>query len=110
MRYFHLSTYFPSANPLLNSCIRLECGWSQHPISNTDFQQAFQMMEHILQLGITRACSKYDRFNTHTFDKTEQVFSQLNQAFTNSTNLKRLRTFTQAAARGKPHHKIPLGY
>ena len=68
-----MQTYFPHASRLIYGCMGLGGGWNNAPVSTSDTQQAQDVIEKVLDLGI----NVFDHADIYTFGKAETVFGEV---------------------------------
>lgn len=72
-----INRVLPQASRLIMGCMGLGGGWNAEPVSATDEQQAFAVIDTALELGI----NFFDHADIYTYGKAETVFGRYLKQF-----------------------------
>jgi len=73
MKKLPLHQYIPNASELVYGCMGLGGSWSQEPLGKAEFNQAHQVVEHVLANNI----NVFDLADIYQFGKSEQVIGNV---------------------------------
>ncbi|MBU2971993.1 aldo/keto reductase [Pseudoalteromonas sp. C2R02] len=73
MKKLPIHQYLPHASELVYGCMGLGGSWNKDPLTQKDFMQAHQVIEHVLDSQI----NFFDHADIYQFGKAEQVFGKV---------------------------------
>jgi len=73
MKKLPIHQYLPHASELVYGCMGLGGSWNKDPLTQTEFKQAHQVIEHVLDSNI----NVFDHADIYQFGKAEQVFGRV---------------------------------